>query len=169
MTIADRIKQSIIDNGGYQKISDITGISKSTLVRTASGQTEPKLVDVMAIAKATNSTLNYIAYGMMTEDEEEAALEAKSMFSLVIKMVHDIDNRLGKLEQDLPSQGASEQAAIAEHLKELKYLKEIANINGDQALPEAPSSKAATKAANHLAEKATKHIDRQTSINQKSK
>ncbi|EHH97116.1 tlcR protein [Vibrio cholerae HC-43A1] len=39
------LKKTIIDNGGYQNISDVTGISKSTLARMAANQTEPKLKD----------------------------------------------------------------------------------------------------------------------------
>ena len=61
--IAKRINEAITQNGGYQKISDTTGISVSTLVRAAKGKTEPKLKDVMLISAATGVPLSKIAYG----------------------------------------------------------------------------------------------------------
>ncbi len=78
VSIADRIKKAIIDNGGYQNISDVTGISKSTLARM--GQSDrAKAQRRYAISKATGVSLNYIAYGMLTEDEEESALNEKDV------------------------------------------------------------------------------------------
>lgn len=62
LAIAQRINEAITQNGGYQKVSDITGISISTLVRAAKGKTEPKLKDVMAICEATGVPLSKIAY-----------------------------------------------------------------------------------------------------------
>ncbi len=97
VSIADRIKKAIIDNGGYQNISDVTGISKSTLARMAANQTEPKLKDVMAISKATGVSLNYIAYGMLTEDEEESALNEKKMFNLILNLVNHVSREVEEL------------------------------------------------------------------------
>ncbi len=97
VSIADRIKKAIIDNGGYQNISDVTGISKSTLARMAANQTEPKLKDVMAISKATGVSLNYIAYGMLTEDEEESALNEKKMFNLILNLVNHFSREVEEL------------------------------------------------------------------------
>ncbi|ENQ8650673.1 helix-turn-helix domain-containing protein [Vibrio fluvialis] len=69
MSIAKRINEAITQNGGYNKISEKTGISVSTLVRAAKGKTEPKLTDVMRICSATGVSLNRIAYG---QDEGSA-------------------------------------------------------------------------------------------------
>lgn len=121
MNIADRIKKAIIDNGGYQQISDETGISKSTLARTASGQTEPKFKDVIAISRATGVSLNYMAYGMLTEDEEDSAIQEKKMFSLVIDMVRSVSREVeeirGKLGIQEPKGKLQDQMFSADELK----------------------------------------------------
>lgn len=61
--IAKRINEAITQNGGYNSISEKTGISVSTLVRAAKGKTDPKLKDVMLISEATGISLNKLAYG----------------------------------------------------------------------------------------------------------
>ncbi|EPE2650656.1 helix-turn-helix domain-containing protein [Vibrio fluvialis] len=62
--VAERIKLAIRDAGGYEHISEITGISLSTLKRIATGKTDPKFKDVVAITEATEAPLLYIAYGI---------------------------------------------------------------------------------------------------------
>ncbi|EKO3563524.1 helix-turn-helix transcriptional regulator [Vibrio fluvialis] len=131
VSIADRIKKAIIDNGGYQHISELTNISKSTLARMAAGQTEPKLKDVMDIAKATRVSLNYIAYGMTTEDEEESYFVEKAflttMMQLMMRMEKDIQNlksaswqepkgRLGDDKAEQLQKLAQENPSLFEHL-----------------------------------------------------
>lgn len=101
VNIADRIKKAIIDNGGYQNISEATGISKSTLARMAANQTEPKLKDVMAISRVTGVSLNYIAYGMLTEDEEESALNEKKMFNLLLNLVNKVSREVEELREQV--------------------------------------------------------------------
>ncbi|WP_019281346.1 helix-turn-helix domain-containing protein [Vibrio anguillarum] len=76
--IAKRINEAITKNGGYQKISEMTGISVSTLVRAAKGKTEPKLRDVMLISSATGVPLSQIAYG-----EEDGSPIEKSMVEII--------------------------------------------------------------------------------------
>lgn len=63
----------------------------------AANQTEPKLKDVMAISKATGVSLNYIAYGMLTEDEEESALNEKKMFNLILNLVNHVSREVEEL------------------------------------------------------------------------
>ncbi|MFA1572052.1 helix-turn-helix domain-containing protein [Vibrio tasmaniensis 1F-187] len=60
---AERFHAAIKENGGYEEISQKTGISVSTLVRIAKGKTEPKLRDAVSISEVTNTSLNYIVYG----------------------------------------------------------------------------------------------------------
>lgn len=61
--IAKRIKESILEYGTYKMVSQKTGISQSTLVRIASGRTEPKFNDVISICKLTNKNIEELAYG----------------------------------------------------------------------------------------------------------
>ncbi|WP_141096349.1 XRE family transcriptional regulator, partial [Vibrio cholerae] len=53
--------------------------------------------DVMAISKATGVSLNYIAYGMLTEDEEESALNEKKMFNLILNLVNHVSREVEEL------------------------------------------------------------------------
>ncbi len=98
--IAQRINEAITQNGGYQKISEITGISVSTLVRAAKGKTEPKLKDVMLISTATGVSLNKIAYGK--EDgstmEKYMAEIAKGLMTVNESMMSE---KLAKLEKKI--------------------------------------------------------------------
>ena len=59
----ERIRLAIIDNGGYEYVSEITGISVSTLKRIAAGKTQPKFIDVVDISEATRTPLMVLAYG----------------------------------------------------------------------------------------------------------
>ncbi|EHG1911016.1 helix-turn-helix transcriptional regulator, partial [Salmonella enterica subsp. enterica serovar Enteritidis] len=47
---AERIKNVILENSTYEELAEKTGISVSTLVRIASGKTEPKFSDIIKIA-----------------------------------------------------------------------------------------------------------------------
>lgn len=98
--IAKRINEAITQNGGYQKISDITGISVSTLVRAAKGKTEPKLKDVMLISSATGVPLSKIAYG-----EDQASPVEKYMAEIVkgLATMNDalVSERIAELERKI--------------------------------------------------------------------
>ncbi|EJO4031594.1 helix-turn-helix transcriptional regulator [Vibrio cholerae] len=98
--IAKRINEAITQNGGYQKISDITGISVSTLVRAAKGKTEPKLKDVMLISSATGVPLSKIAYG-----EDQASPVEKYMAEIVkgFATMNDalVSERIAELERKI--------------------------------------------------------------------
>ncbi|HDV9371303.1 TPA: helix-turn-helix transcriptional regulator, partial [Escherichia coli] len=60
---AERIKQSILQNFTYDDIENETGISVSTLKRLASGDREPKLIEIRQIAKATGRNPVWLAFG----------------------------------------------------------------------------------------------------------
>lgn len=60
---AERVRHAIIDNGGYEYVSEITGISISTLKRIAAGKTQPKFKDVVDISEATRTPLMVLTYG----------------------------------------------------------------------------------------------------------
>ncbi|HHY0813580.1 TPA: helix-turn-helix domain-containing protein, partial [Klebsiella pneumoniae] len=54
---AERIKKVILEHSTYEELAEKTGISVSTLVRIASGKTEPKFSDIIQIAKITGADL----------------------------------------------------------------------------------------------------------------
>lgn len=60
---AERIKQSILQNFTYDDIENETGISVSTLKRLASGDREPKVIEIRQIAKATGRNPVWLAFG----------------------------------------------------------------------------------------------------------
>lgn len=60
---AERIKQAILQNFTYDDIENETGISVSTLKRLASGDREPKLIEIRQIAKATGRNPVWMAFG----------------------------------------------------------------------------------------------------------
>ncbi len=102
--IAKRINDAITQNGGYQKISENTGISVSTLVRAAKGKTEPKLKDVMLISAATGVSLSEIAYGkedgsQMEKYIAEIAKGLKSMNdALLAERIEEIEKKIEDLK-----------------------------------------------------------------------
>lgn len=63
---AERIRLSIIQNFTYDDIENETGISVSTLKRLASGEREPKLIEIRQIAKATGKNPVWLAFGEST-------------------------------------------------------------------------------------------------------
>lgn len=66
------IKKVILEHSTYEELAEKTGISVSTLVRIASGKTEPKFSDIIQIAKITGADLNTLAYGYALDVKEEA-------------------------------------------------------------------------------------------------
>ena len=69
---AERIKEAILSNGTYEEMADKTGIGSRTLLRIATGKTEPKFSDIVAITKATNTSLDWIAHGSIKQTEIQA-------------------------------------------------------------------------------------------------
>lgn len=109
--IAERIKEAITDNGGYGAISEKTGISQSTLVRMASGKTDPKLKDVMKVAHAANIPLHYIAYGFM--DPKNTGLQSREaeLQKNLDEYYEKTEKRLMELEKILLSSDHDQDAA----------------------------------------------------------
>jgi transcriptional regulator with XRE-family HTH domain len=111
--LSDRIRLAIIKNGGYELISDNTGISVSTLKRTSAGGSEPKFKDVVAIAEATGVPLIYLTYGendftlehvdkmvssitqFIKENASEAEIAAIKM--MIGMMVGGIENNINQI------------------------------------------------------------------------
>lgn len=60
---AKRIKKVILEHSTYEELAEKTGISVRTLVRIASGKTEPKFSDIIKIAMVTGVDLNELAHG----------------------------------------------------------------------------------------------------------
>lgn len=60
---ANRIKDSIKNAGGYESVSAKTGINSRTLKRIASGETEPKFKDIIALNNLTGLGCDFYAYG----------------------------------------------------------------------------------------------------------
>ncbi|MBD1564466.1 helix-turn-helix domain-containing protein [Vibrio sp. S12_S33] len=67
-----RFKSAILKRGTYEEVSELTEISVSTLKRICAGKTDPKLSDVIKIAKITNENLNDLVYGETREQQIEA-------------------------------------------------------------------------------------------------
>ncbi|EPV5555349.1 helix-turn-helix domain-containing protein [Escherichia coli] len=72
---AERIKNVILENSTYEELAEKTGISVSTLVRIASGKTEPKFSDIIKIAMVTGVDLNELAHGDIVNIKEDAMLK----------------------------------------------------------------------------------------------
>ena len=69
---ASRIKEIILSNHTYEQIEDKTGIGTRTLVRITSGKTEPKFDDIYKIAKATDTSIEWIADGSVQDVKRKA-------------------------------------------------------------------------------------------------
>ena len=103
--IAKRIHKAITQNGGYEKISEATGISVSTLVRASKGKTDPKLKDVITICKVTGAKLLEIAYGENYTSPQEKCMnniaESLSMMNemLVSDKISELEHQIGQLKK----------------------------------------------------------------------
>lgn len=98
-TRAERIKKAILNTSTYEDISDKTGISVSTLVRIASGKTEPKFSDIIQIAKVTGVDLNEIAYGTYIDIKKDAVVENNNEDSDVVDAHNFIVWNLSSLDK----------------------------------------------------------------------
>ncbi|EID8088734.1 helix-turn-helix transcriptional regulator [Escherichia coli] len=82
---AERIKNVILENSTYEELAEKTGISVSTLVRIASGKTEPKFSDIIKIAMVTGVDLNELAHGDIVNIKEDAMLKNDKQNDGVVK------------------------------------------------------------------------------------
>lgn len=82
---AERIKNVILENSTYEELAEKTGISESTLVRIASGKTEPKFSDIIKIAMVTGVDLNELAHGDIVNIKEDAMLKNDEQNDEVVK------------------------------------------------------------------------------------
>ncbi|HHP0486043.1 TPA: helix-turn-helix domain-containing protein [Vibrio harveyi] len=106
--IATRLKKAILERGGYEKVSELTNLSVSTLKRCANGQTEPKFSTVAKIAEVTRKNIGFIAYGIGDEDsivtaEGESRLksemeELKNSNTTNRKEIEDLRSRVKQIE-----------------------------------------------------------------------
>ncbi|EEN7453837.1 helix-turn-helix transcriptional regulator [Salmonella enterica] len=82
---AERIKNVILENSTYEELAEKTGISVSTLVRIASGKTEPKFSDIIKIAMVTGVDLNELTHGDIVNIKEDAMLKNDEQNDEVVK------------------------------------------------------------------------------------
>lgn len=82
---AERIKNVILENSTYEELAEKTGISVSTLVRIASGKTEPKFSDIIKIAMVTGVDLNELAHGDIVNIKEDAMLKNDEQNDEIVK------------------------------------------------------------------------------------
>ncbi|ECN6303272.1 helix-turn-helix transcriptional regulator [Salmonella enterica subsp. enterica serovar Typhimurium] len=82
---AERIKNVILESSTYEELAEKTGISVSTLVRIASGKTEPKFSDIIKIAMVTGVDLNELAHGDIVNIKEDAMLKNDKQNDEVVK------------------------------------------------------------------------------------
>ncbi|EOA0846021.1 helix-turn-helix domain-containing protein [Escherichia coli] len=69
----------------YEELAEKTGISVSTLVRIASGKTEPKFSDIIKIAMVTGVDLNELAHGDIVNIKEDAMIKNDGQNDEVVK------------------------------------------------------------------------------------
>lgn len=80
-----RIKKVILEHSTYEELAEKTGISVSTLVRIASGKTEPKFSDIIKIAMVTGVDLNELAHGDIVNIKEDAMIKNDGQNDEVVK------------------------------------------------------------------------------------
>ena len=87
--LAERIKNLVLTNGGYEKFSKNTGISTSTLFRITTAKTSPKLSDIVKISEYTESDLNYLVYGYKNKSDISKALQdcKKEIFEVMENVI----------------------------------------------------------------------------------
>lgn len=136
---AQRFKDTIKNIGGYEYVSQKTGINLRTLKRIAAGQTDPRFEDAIAIARATESSLNYIAYGMLTEDEEESAASEKRVMELVGELTGELFKEMADLRTELLQiKGEKEKNQLTNLSKAQKYKRSLQKslLSDNAELPE---------------------------------
>ena len=98
LEIADRLRDIISKHGGYKKVSEETGISESTLIRAATGKTDPKLIDIKKIADATHESLHFITYGASPTPESVVLMKEAELNGIIEKQYLLIEKRLNAIE-----------------------------------------------------------------------
>lgn len=93
---ANRIKDAIKSHGGYEAMSDRTGINSRTLKRMSSGETEPKFKDIITLSLATNLSCDYFAFGTKR-------LSVKSLEEESRENVNTITHQLDGIINDSPA------------------------------------------------------------------
>ncbi|MHC1267157.1 helix-turn-helix domain-containing protein [Escherichia coli] len=96
---AERIKNVILENSTYEELAEKTGISVSTLVRIASGKTEPKFSDIIKIAMVTGVDLNELAHGDIVNIKEDAMLKNDKQNDEVVKVHNFIVWNISSLDK----------------------------------------------------------------------
>lgn len=61
-----------------EKFAELIGTSESTIKNWESGRTEPRVSDILKISKVTNENPVYLAFGDMSEIENEEQIELTS-------------------------------------------------------------------------------------------
>ncbi|HAV1390230.1 TPA: helix-turn-helix transcriptional regulator [Vibrio parahaemolyticus] len=69
---AQRLKSAVLSRGTYEEISELIGISVSTLVRICAGKTDPKFRDIMKISNITGKSMDWICYGDAINQKQHA-------------------------------------------------------------------------------------------------
>lgn len=69
---AERIKKCVLSKGTYEEISEKTGIGVRTLVRIATGKSEPKFSDIIEISNVTEVSIEWLAYGDSQTQKEKS-------------------------------------------------------------------------------------------------
>jgi DNA-binding XRE family transcriptional regulator len=63
LDVAEKLKAIIKERGGYDKVSEITGINRQTLIRICTGKTDPKFSNVVDIISLSSITLDELVHG----------------------------------------------------------------------------------------------------------
>lgn len=99
--IAERIRETIKIRGGYERISEQTGINVRTLTRIATGKTEPKLKDVIAISQVTGRSIHYFVYREAGKSAEDIAIEDMARgFASLMKSYKILDDAHFSIKQN---------------------------------------------------------------------
>ncbi len=117
-----RFKDAILNNGGYEYVSESTGINLRTLKRIAAGQSDPRFSDVIKIAEATDTKINFFASGENPFDRFSDGISnfpellSKALMAQQQQTEKTIDTRLKRLEQKLSHLSFKDQQAFKEEL-----------------------------------------------------
>jgi transcriptional regulator with XRE-family HTH domain len=106
-TISNRIKNIIKAHGGYDNVSEVTGINRQALIRIATGKTDPKLSYVIKLTELANMTVDELIHGEFADalkvlTEADRQRESSSATRDLIFNIRDkIMNHIYMLEDDL--------------------------------------------------------------------
>jgi len=84
MVFGERIKKVAKDVGGIEQLSKIAKISKRVISQYISGQSEPTRPKLLAIAQAGNVSIEWLATGNVTANQNNADLnDVKNMILIL--------------------------------------------------------------------------------------